>query len=143
MDKVKYSAGLNEFSYCATLHISHPTIDPSEITAALQIEPSRMSRVGQAHRSVPGRVYDFSHWSSKLPAKDHDDIPTFLARLVSQLSRHRNYLHELSDSGGEIECFIGIFPTRLCDQQYSHNLLAMLADLRIDLRLDYYDQPSA
>ena len=105
------------------------------------------SRVGQVHRSIPNRAYDFSHWSCKLTATDGDDIPTFLGQLVTKLSQHRDYLHELSDGGGEIECFIGIFPDRLCDQLYPHNLLALLADLRINLRLDVYgensEQPTA
>ena len=135
MDNANYAAGLSEFSYCASLHVSHPTLDPEEITANLQIEPSRTSRVGQTHHSVPGRVYGFSHWSCKLPVKDGVDIPTFLGQLVTQLSQHRDYLHHLSDDGGEIECFVGVFPDRQCDQLYPHKLLAMLADLRVNLRL--------
>lgn len=138
MDKAKYAGGLNEFSYCASLHISHPTLDPAEITTHIGIEPVRTSRVGQARRSNPNRVHDRSNWSCRLPVNDGDEIPTFLEQIVALLSQHRAFLERVSDGGGEIECFIGIFPDRLCDQCYSHELLASIAALRINLRFDYY-----
>jgi hypothetical protein len=138
MDKAKYVCGLNEFSYCASLHISHPTADPAAVTAALGLEPTQTSRVGELHRTIPDRHYDDSHWTCELPVEHGEDIPAFLGRLVDRLSLHRNYLEQLSDAGAEIECFIGVFATRLCDQAYSYGLLGSLAELRVNLRFDLY-----
>ncbi|KLU03493.1 hypothetical protein RISK_004497 [Rhodopirellula islandica] len=138
MQNATHAGGLNEFSYCASLHISHPSLDPADVTAALGMEPARTSHVGQPHRSVPDRVYDFSHWSCELATRDGDDISTFLGRFVDLMSPHRSFLEQLSDGGAEIECFIGVFATRLCDQMYSHSLLGSLAALRVNLRFELY-----
>lgn len=138
MKKAKHAAGLNSFEYCATLHILHPSINPEDVTACLGIEPSRTSGAGQTDRNIPGRVYDFSHWMCELPVRDGDDLPTFLECVIALLSPHRGYLEHISDEGGEIECFIGIFADRLCDQSYPYELLASLAELRINLRFDFY-----
>lgn len=67
-----------------------------------------------------------------------DNLPSFLYRVVELLTPHRSYLEELADSGAEIECFVGIFAVGLCDQSYPHDLLAALAALRINVRLDLY-----
>lgn len=138
MKKAKYAAGLNEFSYCGSLLISHPSLDPTEITTNLGMKPSQTSCVGNTHKIIPSRVYGSSHWSFELPSTDGDNIPTFLERVVSLLSPHQKYLEHLSDDGAEIECFIGIFADGLCDQGYSHELLASLSALRINLRFDFY-----
>ena len=138
MDKAKYAAGLNEFSYCGTLYVSHRTLDPADITSNLGISPTRSTSVGQAHRAIPNRVCDSSHWSCDLPTTDGDDIPAFLQRVVDLLSPHRRYLEELARDGGEIVCFVGIFADRLCDQMFPHELLQAISSLRVNLRFDFY-----
>lgn len=136
--KAKYSEGLNEFTYCGTLYICHPSIDPASVTASLGITPSRTTRVGDPHRTGANRRYEASHWTCELTTVDGEDIPLFLHRVVELLMPHRVYLEQLSDDNGEMECFIGVFATRLCDQLYPHDLLASLASLRINLRFDLY-----
>ena len=138
MEKTKYSAGLNDFSYCGSLHISHPSVDPATVTQRLGLQPTRTTKTGQPHRSVPDRRYELSHWSCELPAVKGDDLPSFLYRVVELLTPHRSYLEELSDNGAEIECFVGIFAVRLCDQSYPHDLLAALSSLRVNLRFDFH-----
>jgi hypothetical protein len=130
--QAKYAEGLNEFSYCASLNVSHPSFDPATVSRGLGLQPTRMTQ------GIPNRRYKPSVWTYELPVADGDDLPSFLYRLVELLTPHRSYLEELSDRGAEIECFVGIFADRLCDQIYPHALLAALAELRVNLRLDFY-----
>lgn len=134
----RYQEGLNEFQYCASLNITHPSIVPDVISKTLDMTADRSSQAGEKRNRNPELIHEFSKWQCSLPLEEGNSIATFLAILIKQLRSHRQFLCKLSDEGGSTECFIGIFVDRLCDQVYPHEVLQQLAELRIDLRLDIY-----
>lgn len=138
MQKARYTAGLNDFEYCGSLCISGPNFDPTEATDQLNMQPHSTTVAGSPHPKDPRRISKLSTWSIKLTAHDGEDLPTFLYRVVDLLAPAKAYLTQLSQNKTRIECFVGIFPTQLCDQCYFCELLLQLAELHVDLRLDMY-----
>jgi hypothetical protein len=138
----RYQSEMNEFSYCATLHISHPSMPPEEITAVLGIIPQRQTGAGSPRRTPNGAKlggsYSSNHWSCELPTTDGERLAEFLWRIVEMLSSRREFLTTLSSSGGEIECFVGLFTERNCDELFPCDLLSAMGSLSIGLRLDIY-----
>lgn len=142
MTKAIYVCGLNDFEYCVSLHVEHPSICPAEITQALQLSPDRCVSVGESKRTPAekaGRgVYSRTHWHKELTPQAGQSIPEFLSTLIEQLSPAKSFLTQVVSEGGEIECFIGVFANGLCDQSYPPDLLRTLGTLGVSLRFDYY-----
>lgn len=137
-----YHSEMNSFEYCASLHVLHPTLDPEQITAALGISPTKQTRVGSPRQNPKGEElggkYAFSSWRCGLPTTNGERLSEFLWSVVKLLSPHRKFLMELAASGGEIECFVGLFTERNCDELFPCDLLSAFGNMKIGLRLDIY-----
>jgi hypothetical protein len=70
--------------------------------------------------------------------KQGEELTEFLERIATELSLAKAFLRRIHESGGKIECFIGLFAYSLCDQVYPAAVLHKLGELGIDLRLDFY-----
>lgn len=121
-------------SFQATLFIEHPSIDPEEITKSLRIEPTRQVAAGPP-RKPP---YDRTVWSYKFDCKGARDLVPILEEIVERLESRRDRLRSLVESGARIELFCGVFPEFNWDEILPFELMAQLADLNINLRLDVY-----
>jgi hypothetical protein len=143
LKKVRVKVGLVDFEYCASLHIEHPQLNPDLVSDALQITPIKSHRAGDPRSTPAGQpsrgVYDSGYWTVDLEARDGEDVAQFLWRTVNELGPAERFLRRIVDTGGRIECFMGLFATRLCDQVVPCELLLRLGQIGIDLRLDYYD----
>lgn len=140
--RARFRAGLNDFEYCASLHIVHPSLDPDAISDALPLHPERTHRRGDPRQTrrgtpLPG-AYPTGYWCCELVVHDGENIEAFLTRLVDDLEPAREMLRGISDDDGEVECFISLFAKSLCDQSLPPNLLLTLGQIGISLRLDYY-----
>ena len=83
-------------------------------------------------------VYPDNYWCGDLRTVDQQDITFFLRRLVTEFSPHREYLHEIAETGGEVCVFISVGSSRCCAHQFDRQLLANLAATGLDLRIDFY-----
>jgi hypothetical protein len=54
------------------------------------------------------------------------------------LAPHRPFFHEIRSQGGTIELFVGWFLDGQSGDVFDCDLLAQIADLKIDLSLDVY-----
>lgn len=123
-------------SFAVSLHILHPSIDPAAISSALRLTPSRATRAGPPRRPP----YDKAWWSYQFECAEVRDLAPFIETTVSSLKAHREFLRSVVDTGGSVELFCGIFLTANWDEMFPAALLASLADLGIDLRLDAYPE---
>lgn len=143
----RVTTGLNDYRYVASLHVQHPSIDADTITRSIPFKPDRVCKLGDPKRTPNGKPlsghYDQTHWHVKLETPADGDVTDFLRLLCERLSRCREFLGQLDDSGGRAEIFIGLFADRCCDFELPSSLLADLASAGLSLRLDYYgpDQP--
>jgi hypothetical protein len=142
MKKGRVTIGLNDFEFCASLHLLHLSLDPDEVTAELNLTPDRTHRAGDARVTPKGTPldgnYSEGYWRAELEVKQDEQLTEFLERIAKDLSLAKPFLRRLYESGGRIECFVDLFAYSLCDQVYPAALLHKLGELGIDLRLDFY-----
>jgi len=130
-------------SFKASLHISHPDIDPAEISQTVGLIPKKTTRAG-AQRTAPFTgdplpgAYEFSHWSHQFEVEGAFDLGPVLEDLVEKLQRHEAFFARIVREDGAVELFCGVFAAGNWDEVLSHSLLGRLAALHIDLRLDVY-----
>ena len=137
-----YKSEMLDFSYEASLCISHPSMSPDRISSVLKMTPKHLSRAGEPRRTPAGNrldgTYSSSNWACSLPTTDGEDLEQFLRGVVKLLSPFRAFLVDLSTEDGYILCFLGVFTNRCCAYEFDCDLLAALGDLRVALRMDVY-----
>lgn len=133
-------------SFRVSLSISHPDIDPAEISDAIGLVPKRATRAGAPRMTpkgdpLPG-TYDFSHWIHEFDVQGASDLGPVLEALAERLQRHEPFFHRMVQEGGDVELFCGVFAAGNWDECLSHTLLGRLAALQVNLRLDVYPKVS-
>ena len=134
----RYHEGLNDFKFCVSLHFSHPSANADSAFGDLGLSNDNAPIRGVLNRKIQSRFHGEFCWAWDLTPIDDENVPDFLERLIKLLMPLKFELQRLARDGGRMECFVGLFATRLCDQVFSHELMMSLAELKIDLRLDYY-----
>jgi hypothetical protein len=134
---------VNPYSYKVSLTVLHPVIEPTAITSTLGIQPNDSHRAGDPRRTPTGSplggVYDRSFWRHSFSPPDDSDLPAFLHRVAATLQRHREFFRSLRETGGDTELFVGLFSEGTnIGATIAHDLMAVLADLSIDIGLDIY-----
>src|SRR5213075_663764 len=109
-------------SFQVTLAISHPSIDPSDISRALSLAPSRQTRAGQQRVTPTGKLlngtYLFSSWGHDFDTRAVNDLSEFLPGLLDRLTPHATYFLELVRDGGNVELFCGVFADGNWDESF-------------------------
>jgi hypothetical protein len=129
-------------SFKVSMSVTHPNIDPAEVSAALDLAPQRATRAGAPRTTPKGAplkgTYEFSCWTHRFDVEGASELGVVLDSLVERLQRHEQFFHRVVKEGGSVELFCGVFAAGNWDEVLSHILLARLANLHIDLRLDVY-----
>src|SRR3954470_21644165 len=129
-------------SFKVSLSVTHPEIDPIEISVALELPPKRATRSGAPRTTPKGTplagMHEFSCWTHEFDVAGASELGVVLESLVERLQRHRQFFHRVVQEGGAVELFCGIFTAGNWDEILSHKLMGQLAELRVDLRLDVY-----
>jgi hypothetical protein len=71
------------------------------------------------------------------------DLIPFLERLLTKLEPHLGFFHQISEAGGGVELFCGIWMDTNWDEIVPFALSGRLSALKIDLRLDAYPYATA
>ncbi|MBY0521768.1 MAG: DUF4279 domain-containing protein [Gemmataceae bacterium] len=143
----------NEFHYCISLSIVHPTIDPKVITEAIrELHPSIKSRAGDLRRVkgkpvMPERKTLLSHWSADLHEEERiysgsKPISEFILECLEKLRSHRDLFGDLRKEG-EVSLRVGWFS----EDNYSAEVLKaetlrLCGELGVDLELNFYGPSS-
>lgn len=133
-------------SFAVSLSISHPDIDPVEITEAIGLSPKWATQAGAPRTTpkgdpLPG-TYRFSHWTHQFDIQGASDLEPVLDALAVKLQRHEQFFHRIVREGGKVELFCGVFAAGNWDESLHHTLLGRLAALQVNLRLDVYPKAS-
>jgi hypothetical protein len=134
----------NHYGYIISLRVRHPSLDPSEITSALQLTPSRTWRVGEPRTTAKGTplkgTYSETFWTRRFVEGEFRDkeLPAVIGEIVDQLVPHRGFFQRIRLEGGTTEFFVGWFFNRQSGGTFDCDLMARMADLKIDLSFDVY-----
>jgi hypothetical protein len=134
------------YRYAISLRFRHPSADLSGIGDKLGITPTRSWKAGDPRTTPKGTpldgVFRDSYWTS-MPiegaSSEATDLSEALGQILTQLSERRAFFADFADSGGRAELLVGwFFDEGNSGDVLPHELLARLAELRIDLSLDVY-----
>jgi hypothetical protein len=134
---------LKPYTFDLTLRLRHPRIRHDEISRNLNLHPRFKWNAG-APRLRPdgtelGGIHDHTYWACKVARNKSESLIDALNTNISALELHRAFLQDFVATGGQIEFFVGWFTTKISGgDTLTWELLARLAELRIDLSLDVY-----
>jgi Domain of unknown function (DUF4279) len=141
---------VNAYRYAISLRIRHPSLDPREITKTVKIKPRVSWQAGEARSAPSGQLLGGtrreSYWTSgdlargKWPRKD---LAQAIAALLDRLEAHKRFFARVHAQGGRSELFIGWYFLGNSGDVLPCELMARLAQSKIDLSFDIYppDQP--
>jgi hypothetical protein len=141
---------MHPYTYAISLRISHPNIEPLEITNALGLEPVRTWKAGTPRQTPKGTplegIYRETYWYTRLiPGGEHPSEGTsledYLDHFAQQLARHRDFFARVREEGGRVELFIGTYGARNYGFEFSPSLLTAIGVLGLSLSFDVYPYP--
>ncbi len=145
----------NEFHYCVSFNIVHPTLDPRSVTKKLvSLRPKIETMAGDERRGrdgkplIPKRTSSLSAWSADL----HDEprlysgtkpLSAFIMECLTKLEGHEDFFSKIRQEG-KVALSIGWFS----DSNYSAEVLNADAlkkcgELGVDIELNCYWHPDA
>ena len=140
----------NEFHYCVSLSILHPSVDPKWITGLLpELHPNVEVKAGTERLDKQGKPFSpprkavFSVWLADLHTEEKlysgsRPLSDFIGDRLTELEPHREVFAELRKEG-RVKLEIGWFS----DSNYSAEILdaetlKKCGDLGIDIELNCY-----
>jgi len=135
---------MNPYRYKISLRLRHPSLDPAEITSALQRSPFRSWRAGEPRTTPRGTPLEGrnreTYWTAKVVEGGWPDkgLAVAMRELLDQLVPHRDFFDRIRSDGGKVELFVGWFFDGQSGGTFDCDLMARMADLNIDLSLDVY-----
>lgn len=133
---------MNRFKFSLSLRVFSRSIDPSEISARLNLSPKWYNRAGEARRTPKGKVvgglYDLNYCSFVLDANGDSDLHEVVSRNVGLFAEHKDLFGRVRGDGGRVEFFIGWFSPGNTGDLFDFELLGRLSELKIDLAFDVY-----
>lgn len=129
--------------YKVALRVTHPSMDPDDISKRLGLNPSRKWKAGSRRTTPAGRqltgINKETYCVFDLDEKSGDDLESTLCTLTKQFRSFESFLKKIRATGGSIEYFIGLFVKRNTGVALDGSLMAQLANLGIDLSFDIYE----
>lgn len=141
---------MEPYRYCVSLRITHPEIDPDEISQVLGLEAVATWKAGDPRATPKGQALDgirkesfwrhHPHGDSKI-SSEAQCLEDYLENLTSMLSSHKDFFAHIFETGGHIEYFIGLFSENSIGSILRASLLRKIVALNIDLSFDIYAYP--
>ena len=142
--------------FSIALRIRHPSIDPTEITRKLAIEPQHAWRAGEPrhvdddsgsslHREtywvglLPPPLAGPAPWSQRVEENLRRSAALPQASLyftLLNMKRSARFWREFADQGGTVECLIQVHKADRFQLDLSQALLLALVELRITLSIE-------
>lgn len=141
---------MSEYEFTISLRMRHPSIDPSQITSTLGIEPQHTWKAGDSRRGPAGAtlsgVYKESYWMARLMeepqlSSTRISVESVLLQTLAHLRRSQSFLEHLDGEGGVAELHVSLFAREDFRLDLSAQTLALLGRLGLSVALDVHPQP--
>jgi hypothetical protein len=118
-------------------------MNPDDFSKELQLQPKYQWKAGDKRRTPKGKslpgTYDLSYWCYNINSSSGIPLGTCLKKFVDDIAAHKDFLKRISDTGGRLEFFVGLFSQeKALGEILGWQLLQAMAGLNIDLALDIY-----
>ena len=134
--------------FFVALNIIHPSLDPDDISRELGLDPRNAHRVGAPRSTptgqpLPGRYRD-SRWryQSSRGFKD-DEVDDVIVELLNVLAPSRAFLRHMRSTGGRLSIILSFQGRGYVGSELPPNALAMMADLQLDLGIEFFSVPQS
>jgi hypothetical protein len=135
---------MNKSRSVFSLRVSHPSIDPEEISEGFGLAPRHSSRAGEERKTPKGQslsgTYNTSYWMTELTGDEsgNGDLLGALRDIANRLEPYEFFVKKIRAGGGRVEIFIGWFLETNDGFVFDHALVARFAALGVDLSFDVY-----
>jgi hypothetical protein len=136
------------FRYHVSLRITHPDIDPDEVTRALGLTPRSIERKGEPIRHtwlarLPEEVairYRNKHgWFHMFePATADEPLTSCMQTAVARLQERREFIERVHHTGGRVHFTAYLYPPSGPDEPFDYALITELRALRIGFQITMY-----
>jgi len=127
--------------------ISHPVMTPDEITSRLGFEPHSFHCAGEQITTPQGKpvgsgVYHDTRWRHCFYLESHDQWFLFgIDEMIEILVPHASFFADLRETGGSASVNISFLGDGYHGDNVPWQMLAKLAELKIDLGVQCFDVP--
>lgn len=138
---------MSAYEFMVSLRIRHPTIDPTAITAALNIQPQHTWRAGEPRCDQEGQelggAYRDSYWMGSLMEEpqlsaDGLSVEGVILKTLSQLRRAQSFLDQLSTQGGVAELLVSLYARSDFRLELPTDAVTLLGRLHLALTVDVH-----
>lgn len=130
----------NANRFAAALRIFGPKLDPSRITQALELDPTRTRQPDPekaASSRIPSRFY--GSWSLDSPLPRDRPLADHITWLLQQIEPRAPYLRAAIDPSVRVDFFLGVFcEESQCGFEFSNLMLARVVALGAIIVFDIY-----
>lgn len=99
--------------YKISFRVRHPSHDPKDICDRLRLSPDRLWKSGEPRTTPKGELLEGLNLESfvahRLPDSPTASLADSIVDFLKHLRPHRAFLDEISDSGGSLSFFVGLF----------------------------------
>jgi hypothetical protein len=124
-----------------SIRISHPTWPAENITRLLTDKPEISRTVGEPRTTPKGQPLEGinreTHWIKSFDYSG-ESVSKAIAAATNRYALFKDAFHEIRETGGGVEFFIGWFFERNGGDVIPADLLRQVGDLGIDLSFDVY-----
>lgn len=143
---------MSDYEFTIFLHIRHPAMDPGRITEALALKPQHAWKAGDQRRDPEGGelegIFRESYWTGRLMDQPQlssvrMSVESVLSEVLSHLRRAQDFLDQLHTEGGITEVHVSLFSRANFRLEWTPELIAGFARLRVAIILDVHPHPPA
>lgn len=131
-------------TFRVTFHVSHPTIDASEVERIFSF-PIRYSRsVGNPKKTKRGTLLEGFYEETNVSFALHEEPLSFDDASIDELvmnsirSFDASYLHKIQESRGSCYFLVGVFSSGNVMFDFGVDVVQVLASLKIGIWFDFY-----
>jgi len=130
------------------LFIIHPTISPTEITTALELEAHTAHQVGHPRRTPTGAPlegqYRDTRWRHSIRyGLKGQWFADKIATLVDRLMPHKAFFHHVRATGGTAEIIVQFLGDGYFGDNVPLETLAKMVELQLDFGIECFDVPQS
>ena len=138
---------LNQYSFTVRIRISHPSIDPDEITRGLGMKPTACGQAGQRRKTPNGTLLDScwreSYWcADPLDRGDYSIgnalIEDSMTEVLGVLDLKKEFLFKMRSEGARIRASVGAFGGSTFGFELSPDLLGKFSAIGVGFAFESY-----
>jgi hypothetical protein len=131
------------YAYNVSFRITHPSIDPRELTRRFAMKPRWSWKSGELLTFPSGRVLKTPKKDSYWCYSEHyegrsKNFFRRVGRLANRLKLHKIFLQKITESGGRCEIYVQLPGAKNIGDSLSPKALQLLADLDILLSVEVF-----